>query len=100
MTDGIEIHVPAYARRASAVESIRRVPAPRRTAGDPLRISFVDNEKPNTTRLLELVSERLGARYAVETSRFTKGGAGLPAPHDVIEAAARDADLVVLATCD
>ena len=98
-TEDIEIHTPAYAERTTP-DAARHVTPPRLAPGARLRISFIDNEKPNTTRLLELVAERIGAHYAVETQRFTKGGAGLPAPAEVIERAARDADLAILATSD
>jgi hypothetical protein len=95
----VEIHNPTYARR-SVGDTVARVPLPRPARGGSLRISFIDNEKPNTTRLLELVTADLARDFDVETRRFTKGGAGLPAPEEVIHDAARYADLAVVATCD
>jgi hypothetical protein len=95
----VEIHNPTYARR-SASDTVGRVPLPRPEPGASLRISIIDNEKPNTSRLLELVTADLARDYNVETRRFTKGGAGLPAPEEVIHDAARYADLAILATCD
>jgi|SoiMethySBSTD1v2_1073268.scaffolds.fasta_scaffold540130_2 hypothetical protein len=97
--DTVEIHNPTYAKR-SVGDSVAHVPLPRPQPGDSLRISYIDNEKPNTTRLLELVTADLARDYKVETRRFTKGGAGLPAPVEVIHDAARYADLAILATCD
>jgi hypothetical protein len=94
-----EIHNPAYAKRSTA-DAVAQLPPPRRNRGDALRISFVDNEKPNTTRLLELVAADLAKDYAIQSRRYTKGGAGLPAPDEVIREAATDADLAILATCD
>jgi hypothetical protein len=95
----VEIHNPTYAKR-SVRDDVGRVPLPRPQRGDSLRISYIDNEKPNTTRLLELVTADLSRDFEVETRRFTKGGAGLPAPEEVIHDAARYADLAILATCD
>lgn len=99
MSDMVEIHTPAYAR-PSTDGTRRRVPFPALAPGDRLRIAFVDNEKPNTTEMLRLVERRLGAIYRVEAQRFTKGGAGLPAPRAVIDEAARGADLAIHATSD
>lgn len=95
----IDIHNPAFGRAANDAPRAR-VPFPPVADGDRLRVVFIDNEKPNTTRLLELVAQGLTRRYEVEVRRLLKGGAAHPAPEHIISDAAQSADLAVLATAD
>jgi hypothetical protein len=93
----IEILNPTYGKRDERAAR-GRVPFPE-PGNDPLRVAFIDNEKPNTTELLGLVADGMRARYAVEVDHLMKGGAAHPAPADILGRAAQ-ADLAVLATAD
>jgi len=93
----IEILNPTFGKRDERL-SRGRVAFPKPGDG-PLRLAFIDNEKPNTTGLLALVADGLAARYSVEIDHLMKGGAAHPAPPEIIGRAAQ-ADLAVLATAD
>jgi hypothetical protein len=93
----IEILNPTFGKRDERA-SRGRVPFPKPGAGT-LRVAFIDNEKPNTTGLLELLADGLRARYSIEVDHLMKGGAAHPASADIIARAA-GADLAVLATAD
>jgi hypothetical protein len=93
----IEILNPTFGRPDGRVTR-GRVAFPKPT-DRPLKVAFIDNEKPNTTRLLELVADGLRSRYPIDVEHLMKGGAAHPAPADIIDKASH-ADLVVLATAD
>jgi hypothetical protein len=95
----IEILNPTFGRRDDR-QTRGSVPFPRLSSGDAVRVAFIDNEKPNTTDLLEKVAAGLAERFTVESVHLLKGGAAHPAPAEVLTRAADVADLAVLATAD
>lgn len=94
----IEIRNPAYAR--SPEQDLQEAPFPRLERGSRVRVGFLNNQKPNTQELLDLVEHGLGGQYQVESKRFFKRDAAHPAPPAVIEEISRYADVAVLATAD
>jgi hypothetical protein len=95
----LRIHDPSHAP-ASGDGAAARVAFPRVAPGERVRVAFLDNEKPNTTPLLALVEAGLARRYELEPWRVLKGGAGFPAPAEMLEAIAARADVAILATAD
>ena len=69
-----------------------------------LRIGVLDNGKPNArlllTRAAEKVAARTGARVTVVTAKGPGRNAATPASDDVIDALARDVDVVLTGSAD
>jgi hypothetical protein len=98
-TGSVEIHNPSYAT-PPAEGGLRQAGFPRLVEGGPLRVGFLNNQKPNTGELLELVARGLGERYRVEARTFFKRDAAHPAPAGVIEDINRFADIAIISTAD
>jgi len=68
------------------------------------RIGVLDNGKPNArlllTRAAEQVAARTGARVTVVTGKGPDHNAATPASDDVIDALARDVDVVLTGSAD
>jgi len=95
----VEIHNPSYAQPPST-DALRKAAFPRLERGAHVRVAFLDNEKPGTTKLLSLVEAELGEVYEVQARKILKGGAGFPAPREMLEEVARSADVAIVSTAD
>ena len=94
-----EIRNPSYATPPDG-GGLKKAAFPSLAEGATVRLAFLNNNKPNTGELLELIGAGLGARYKVEARLFFKDDAAHPAPTQVLEDISRYADVAVLATAD
>jgi hypothetical protein len=86
-----EAPVPAAAAAAGS----------RKAAKGGLRLGILDNSKGNADHLLRYIVEGVKAALPVASVVMTrKGSVSLPAPGDIIERLAREADFVVSAMAD
>ncbi|HET7875469.1 MAG TPA: hypothetical protein VFN71_08070 [Methylomirabilota bacterium] len=92
----ITVLSPVGERRSATVS----VPALPRDLGG-LTVGFLDNTKPNFDRLVEgmgaVLRERFGVKAVVHRR---KANASTPAPREVIEALAKECDLVLAGSAD
>ena len=64
-------------------------------------VGFIDNAKPNFNHLVDDLAEALVARYGVaRVVKRRKRSASVPAPDDLVEALARECDLVITGSGD
>ena len=99
MADHIEIRNPSYATPPGG-GGLKRAAFPSLAEGSAVRLAFLDNNKPNTAELLDLVGAGLGSRFELLPRRFFKDDAAHPAPKQVLAEIAEYADVAVLATAD
>ena len=75
--------------------------ASRKTDGRGLRFGVLDNSKGNADHLLRFIVEGVKAAVPVASVvMLRKGSVSLPAPGDIIDQLAREADFVVSAMAD
>jgi hypothetical protein len=75
--------------------------ASRRAAKDGLRLGLLDNSKGNADHLLRFITEGVKAALPVASVvSLRKGSVSLPAPGDILERLAQEADFVVSAMAD
>jgi len=73
----------------------------RKTGGGGLRMGVLDNSKGNADHLLNFIVEGVKAVLPVASVVMTrKGSVSLPAPGEVLDQLAREADFVVSAMAD
>jgi len=64
-------------------------------------VGFIDNSKPNFSFLADDLAELLQSRHGVaQVLRHRKRAASVPAAEDVLDAFARDCDLVIAGSGD
>ena len=92
----ITVLSPVGERRAATTA----LPAlPRELRG--LTVGFLDNTKHNFDRLVQGMGEALTARFGVKrVVHLRKGNAATPAAPEIIEALAKDCDLVFAGSAD
>jgi hypothetical protein len=92
----IELLSPAAAAAANAVPLAKGVPAL-----DGRVIGLLNNSKAGTRPFLDRVAELLQRDHGVSRIvRYDKAAAALPAPDDMLEAAARECDVVINGIAD
>lgn len=96
--DKVDVCNPGWA--APAGEARKKVALPALKTGQPLRIAFLNNLKPNTSELLAIVEKELMSRYPVEIKMFERGTSTTPPLPEVLEQIQKYADLVIAATGD
>ena len=75
--------------------------AERRLSREGLRVGVLDNSKGNADHLLRLVVEGLRSKLPVKSVVTTrKGSVSLPAPREILDQLAREADVVISAMAD
>ena len=92
----ITVLSPVGERRAATTA----LPAlPRQLRG--LTVGFLDNTKHNFDRLIQGMGDALTARFGVKrVVHMRKGNAATPAAPEIIEALAKDCDLVFAGSAD
>lgn len=73
---------------------------PKRSAGESLRVAYVDNIKPNTAVLLDMIDQRLQATFKLESNAYRKEYGAGPARPGTYEEIARTADVAVVGVAD
>ena len=73
---------------------------PKRSAGEHLRVAYVDNLKPNTAALLDMIDTRLHRAFEVESTVYRKDYGAGPARAGTYEEIARTADMAVVGVAD
>jgi hypothetical protein len=92
----IELLSPAAAVAANTVRLAKGVPAL-----DGRVIGLLNNSKAGTRPFLDRVAELLRRDHGVSRIvRYDKAAAALPAPDDMLEAAARECDVVINGIAD
>ena len=92
----IELLSPAAAVAANTVALAKGVPAL-----DGRVIGLLNNSKAGTRPFLDRVAELLRRDHGVSRIvRYDKAAAALPAPDDMLEAAARECDVVINGIAD
>lgn len=94
----VEIWSPAATSGSRSGGEVLRFP--RLDAGDAVRVAYLDNVKPNTAELLELVDRGLRETFRVECRTYRKEYGAGPALPGTYEEIARTADLAVVGTAD
>jgi hypothetical protein len=73
----------------------------RKAAKGGLRLGVLDNSKGNADHLLRFITEGVKAELPVASVvSLRKGSVSLPAPREILEQLAREADFVVSAMAD
>ena len=68
---------------------------------DGKTVGFIDNAKPNFNFLVDDLAELLVTHYgAGSVVKFRKRGASIPAPHTMIEDAAKQCDVIITGSGD
>ena len=96
MVSKVRLVVPeAPAPAATAVVDERRIEK------KGIRLGVLDNSKGNADHLLEFIVARVKAQVPVSSVVMQrKGSVSLPAPAEILEKLAREADVVVSAMAD
>jgi len=96
MSSKVKLVVPEAPAPATAA-----VGKQRKFAAGGLRFGVLDNSKGNADHLLRLIVEGVKAQVAVASVvSLRKGSVSLPAPKDILERLALEADFVVSAMAD
>jgi len=96
MTATVKLYDPTGVPLPAAVEVEQTLTA---LAGKV--VGFIDNSKPNFSFLADDLAELLTARYGVaRVLRHRKRAASVPAAPDVLDAFARECDLVIAGSGD